>query len=84
MPIFGWIGNLFLMGKIDEIRWRNDTKDLEVSEFKTRTKPHLPGRAQQDTHKLQIMIYQVFQISQVFSLQSALILNFNSFIQKKF
>jgi len=58
VPIFGWIGNLFLMGKIDEIRWRNDTKDLEVSEFKTRTKPHLPGRAQQDTHKLQIKIYK--------------------------
>ena len=62
VPIFGWIGNLFLMGKIDEIRWKNDSKDLEISEFKTRMKPYLPGKAQQDTHKLQVMIYKVFQV----------------------
>ena len=66
VPIFGWIGSLFLMGKIDEIQWRDDSKDIEVSEFKTRMKPHLPGKAQQDTHKLQVMIYKVFQIMQRF------------------
>lgn len=58
VPIFGWIGNLFLMGKIDEIRWKDDSNDLEISEFKTRTKPYLPGKAQQVTHNLQVMIYQ--------------------------
>ena len=58
VPIFGWIGDIFLLGKIDELRWVNDT--LEISEFKTRTKPVLPGKAQAQTHSLQIMIYQVF------------------------
>ena len=61
VPVFGWVGKLFVMGKIDEVRWRDDATSIEVSEFKTRTKPHLPGKAQQDTHKLQIMIYKVFQ-----------------------
>ena len=58
VPIFGWIGDLFLMGKIDELRWKEDDNSIELSEFKTRTKLVLPGKAQQDTHKLQIMIYQ--------------------------
>ena len=48
----------FLMGKIDKIRWRNDSKELEISEFKTRKKPYLPEKAQMETqttsHNLQV------------------------------
>ena len=58
VPIFGWIGKLFLMGKIDELRYDDQSKTIHICEFKTRMKPFLPGAAQQKTHKLQLMIYQ--------------------------
>ena len=59
VPIFGWIGKLLLLGKIDEIKCPNEAEGIEISEFKTRTRPQLPGTAQQKTHKLQVMIYKV-------------------------
>ena len=62
VPIFGWIQNIFLMGKIDEIQRKDNL--LKISEFKTRKKAFLPGKAQQDTHKLQVMIYQ-YLMSQI-------------------
>merc|ERR1712004_910010 len=46
------------MGKIDEIQRKDNL--LKISEFKTRK----PGKAQQDTHKLQVMIYQ-YLLSQI-------------------
>ena len=59
VPIFGWIGKLLLLGKIDEIKCPNEAEGIEISEFKTRTRPNLPGTAQQKTHDLQVMIYKV-------------------------
>ena len=67
VPIFGWIQNIFLMGKIDEIQRKDNI--LKISEFKTRKKAYLPGKAQQDTHKLQVMIYQ-YLMSQIGNLDS--------------
>ena len=59
VPVFGWIGNLFLLGKIDELRHVDKDNSIELSEFKTRTKSFLPSAAQQKTHNLQVMIYKV-------------------------
>ena len=59
VPVFGWIGNLFLLGKIDELRHVDKDNSIELSEFKTRTKSYLPSAAQQKTHNLQVMIYKV-------------------------
>lgn len=58
VPVFGWIGNLFLLGKIDELRHVDKDNSIELSEFKTRTKSFLPSAAQQKTHNLQVMIYK--------------------------
>lgn len=57
VPIFGWVGKLFLMGKIDELRLNGKGK-VEISEFKTRVKAVLPGKAQQNSHKIQVLIYK--------------------------
>ena len=59
VPVFGWIGNLFFIGKIDELRHIDKDNSIELSEFKTRTKSYLPSAAQQKTHNLQVMIYKV-------------------------
>ena len=67
VPIFGWIQNIFLMGKIDEIQRKDNI--LKISEFKTRKNAYLPGKAQQDTHKLQVMIYQ-YLMSQIGNLDA--------------
>ena len=67
VPIFGWVQNIFLMGKIDEIQRKESS--WKISEFKTRKKPYLPGKAQQDTHKLQVMIYQ-YLLSQISTLDT--------------
>ena len=58
VPIFGTLGEsetLFL-GKIDEINIQNDS--LEIVEFKTRTRNVLPGKAQKETHEIQVMAYK--------------------------
>lgn len=70
VPIFGWIGELFLMGKIDELQWIND--GLQISEFKTRTKPCLPGKSQLKTHEFQVMIYQ-YLLSNLLSIDTDLL-----------
>lgn len=61
VPIFGRVGKLFLLGKIDELRWTKD--GIEICEFKTRTKACLPGKAQQITHDFQLMIYKVLLLT---------------------
>jgi len=64
VPIFGKVGKLFLLGKIDELRWTNED-GIEIREFKTRTKAALPGKAQQVAHNFQLMIYRVLQTDHI-------------------
>ena len=35
-------------------------RSLTLEEFKTRSQPRLPGRAQKETHDLQVMLYKHF------------------------
>lgn len=58
IPIFGTIGGIFFLGKIDELKLDFNSYTLDVVEFKTRTRKSLPGKAQKLTHDLQGMLYK--------------------------
>ena len=59
VPIFGALGEdeIFFLGKIDEVNMK-DGSNLEIIEFKTRTRNVLPGKAQKQTHDIQVMAYK--------------------------
>ena len=61
VPIFGHYEGIFFLGKIDELRMETEVaaggankRTLTLEEFKTRSQPRLPGKAQKDTHDLQV------------------------------
>ena len=60
IPIFGapFGQDLFMVGTIDEISCDQQALDFQLLELKTRTSKSLPTRAQQVTHKLQVILYK--------------------------
>ena len=64
VPVFGHYNGIFFLGKIDELRMETGgdrkKRTLTLEEFKTRSQPRLPGRAQKETHDLQVMLYKHF------------------------
>ncbi len=58
VPVFGQLGSLTLLGKVDEIKVVNENGDLAIVEFKTRVRRSLPSKSQELGHKLQVMIYK--------------------------
>ena len=57
VPIFGWLSRLLLVGKIHELRYDNNSKSIEIHDYKIRKKPYKPGQAQIDKNKFQLTIY---------------------------
>ena len=64
VPVFGHYEDIFFLGKIDELRMETGDdgkrRTLTLEEFKTRSQPRLPGKAQRETHDLQVMLYKHF------------------------
>ena len=64
VPVFGHYEGIFFLGKIDELRMETvdggKKRTLTLEEFKTRSQPRLPGKAQKETHELQLMLYKHF------------------------
>lgn len=60
VPIFGLYREIFFMGKIDELRMDAETREITLEEYKTRSSPRPPGKAQRATHNLQVMLYKRF------------------------
>ena len=64
VPVFGHYEGIFFLGKIDELRMETaeggKRRTLTLEEFKTRSQPRLPGKAQKETHELQLMLYKHF------------------------
>ena len=64
VPVFGHYDGIFFLGKIDELRMETGEdgkkRTLTLEEFKTRSQPRLPGKAQKETHDLQVMLYKHF------------------------
>ena len=62
VPVFGHYEGIFFLGKIDELRMETEAaagggaskRTLTLEEFKTRSQLRLPGKAQKDTHDLQV------------------------------
>ena len=60
VPIFGAPFNedVFMVGLIDELRFDPDSYEIDLVELKTRKFRSFPKKAQQEQHRLQVMLYK--------------------------